>query len=140
MLGKGRLEAFLPTATGPGWVEIGLRVGSVTLAFPALWRNDEALAAHLRRSRSGYLPLVLLGTDALFAEGGADRMSGLGEVALEVLPLGLPRLAALLDRHDDVLRLRRYTAEGELIADRYQEEIESLTTTGRALSSERNLD
>jgi HD-GYP domain-containing protein (c-di-GMP phosphodiesterase class II) len=139
-LGKGRLQSYSPTAKGHGWVEIGLRCGSVTIAFPDLWRNETAIAAHLRRSRSGYCPLVLLGTDELFAETQAERLTDLGEVALEVLPLGLPRLGALLNRQDDLLRLRRYTAEGDLISDRYQEEIDSLTAIGRALSSEKNLD
>jgi HD-GYP domain-containing protein (c-di-GMP phosphodiesterase class II) len=138
-LGKGRLQAFSPTANGPGWVEIGLGFGSVTIAFPQLWRNESALRTHLRRSRSGYCPMVLVGSDELFTETGADRLVELGEIALEVLPLGLPRLGALLGRHDDLLRLRRYSAEGDLSADRYQEEIDSLTVIGRALSSERNL-
>src|SRR5262249_37784395 len=136
----GAREAFRVRANGPGWLEISLSFGSVTLAFPEVWRDEKAGRPHLRRARSGYSPLVLLGDEALFADGLAGQLVDQGEISLEVLPLGVPRLAAILQRHDATLQLRRHAAEGELIADRYQEEIDSLMASGRALSSERNLD
>jgi len=139
-LGKGALEAFRPRATGRGWVEIALAFGTVTLAFPEAWSDEEAARPHLRRARSGYSPLVLLGDESLFSERRAERFLTEGESSLEILPLGVPRLASLLHRHEAMLQLRRYAAEGELIADRYQEEIDSLVAIGRALSSERDLD
>ena len=139
-LGKGALEAFRPRATGRGWVEIALAFGSVTLAYPEAWSDEQAARPHLRRARSGYSPLVLLGDEASFTERCVERLLTEGETSLEVLPLGVLRLASLLHRHESTLQLRRYAAEGELIADRYQEEIDSLVAIGRALSSERNLD
>src|SRR5262249_21764584 len=99
-----------------------------------------ALAPHLRRSRGGYAPLVLLGENGLFHERHAERLSGDGEISLEPLPVGPARYAVLLAHHDGLLRLRRAAAEGELLAERYQFEIDNLNAIGRALSSERSID
>src|SRR5262249_54949013 len=139
-LGQGALEGFRTRSTGPGWVEISLSFGTLTLAFPEAWSDEPTRRPHLRRARSGYTPLVLLGDEALFAERFAERLLDQGEITLEVLPLGVQRLASILQRHDATLQLRRHAAEGELIADRFQEEIDSLVASGRALSSEKNLD
>jgi HD-GYP domain-containing protein (c-di-GMP phosphodiesterase class II) len=125
---------------GNGWVEVGLGFGSVTLALPEVWLDPRALAPHLRRSRSGYAPLVLLGAEDLFAEHHAERLRADGEIALETLPVSLARFAVILQQHDGLLALRRAAAEGELAAERYQFEIDSLNAIGRALSSEKSID
>jgi HD-GYP domain-containing protein (c-di-GMP phosphodiesterase class II) len=112
----------------------------VVLAFPEAWLDERARAPHLRRSRGGYAPLILLGEDALFLDHHAEQLIGEGEIALETLPLGPARLAVVLAQHDGLLRLRRAAAQGELRDERYQFEIDNLNAIGRALSSERSID
>jgi HD-GYP domain-containing protein (c-di-GMP phosphodiesterase class II) len=140
VLRAGALDAFPLRATGDGWVEVGLGWGSVTLLLPDVWLEAARLEPHLRRSRGGYAPLVFLGDDATLSAHRDVRTRADGEIALEVLPLTVTRLTALLQRHDAALRLRRAAAEEEMVSDRYQLEIDSLNAIGRALSSERNID
>ena len=140
-LASDRLQRRFPLRSrGSGWVEVGLSFGSLVFALPEVWLDGHALVPHLRRSRGGYAPLILLGDEALFLERHAERMLSDGEIALEPLPLGPVRLAVLLAQHDGLLRLRRSAAEGELLAERYQFEIDNLNAIGRALSSERSID
>src|SRR5688572_24622274 len=57
---------------GDQFVEIGLSDGSVVMVWPSLWQDRAELAPHLVRARSGYSPLVLLGSDEDFASGAVD--------------------------------------------------------------------
>jgi len=52
---------FAILASGEAWVEVGLGFGRTVLAWPSLWKDAARLEPHLRRSRCGYVPLVLLG-------------------------------------------------------------------------------
>jgi HD-GYP domain-containing protein (c-di-GMP phosphodiesterase class II) len=130
---------FEVLASGPGWVEVGLGFGRTVFAWPSLWTDAARLAAHLRRSRSGYAPLVLLGDDRSFAEHGLEGLRGEGEISLETLPLGAARLLVILANQRETLRLRRIAAESVIAAERTQFEVDELSAIGRQLSSERNI-
>jgi HD-GYP domain-containing protein (c-di-GMP phosphodiesterase class II) len=129
----------LSVTVGDRYVEIDLANGDLTLAWPDLWQDRAKLASHLLRARSGYSPLLLLGTDDEFESFGTDSLRDQGDVTLVGLPIGRERLAVLLRNHREMCRLRRTAAEGEIETDRYQYEIEELSTIGRALSSQRNI-
>jgi HD-GYP domain-containing protein (c-di-GMP phosphodiesterase class II) len=135
-----RLARHPVKARGQGWVEVELPVGSAVIAWPELWLDREKLAPHLTRARSGYTPLVLLGTDREFDTHRVDTLRQQGELAVLTLPLGIPRLAVVLRNYGELCRLRRGAAEGELLADRYQYELDELISIGRSLSSQRNID
>jgi HD-GYP domain-containing protein (c-di-GMP phosphodiesterase class II) len=135
-----RVEAKV-LARGPAWVEIGLGFGGVVFAWPPVLADERQLETHLRRSRGGYTPLVLLGDERQLP--GGEEATGLrarGEISLEPLPLGEGRVALLLTHLREALALRRAAAERELVAERLSHEIDQMTAIGRALSSERNID
>ncbi len=125
-----------------GWIELSVSDGAIVLAFPELWRDRARFAPHLTRSRSGYVSLVLLGTDADFSgtEGGLDLLRDDGDVNALSLPTGVERLLLIVRNLREHLRLRREAAEGELLSERYRYELDELNAIGRALSSERDID
>jgi HD-GYP domain-containing protein (c-di-GMP phosphodiesterase class II) len=127
-------------SAGGGFIELDIGAGSVVLAWPEIWRDRARLGPHLTRARAGYSPLVLMGTDDDFAAGAIEHLRDEGDLAACALPVGPERLILLLRNYRELCRLRREAAEGELQADRYQFEIDELTSIGRALSSQRNLD
>ncbi|MBI4509838.1 MAG: GAF domain-containing protein [Deltaproteobacteria bacterium] len=135
-----RFDQYPIRARGDGFVEVALPDGCLVMAWPDLWRDRSRLNPHLTRARAGYLPLVLLGTDAEFAALFADELRNEGEMSAQALPMGRERLAILLRNYREICRMRRESAEGELLADRYRYELDEFNAIGRALSSERNLD
>ena len=130
---------FAILASGEAWVEVGLGFGRTVLAWPSLWKDAARLEPHLRRSRCGYVPLVLLGDDPSFTERGLERLRDEGEISLETLPLSEARLVVILANERETLRLRKIAAEGVLLTERYQFEVDELSAIGRQLSSERNI-
>jgi HD-GYP domain-containing protein (c-di-GMP phosphodiesterase class II) len=134
-------RAYTVRTQGPGFVEIALetRAGAV-LCWPEVWRDRSRLAPHLLRARCGYIPLVLLGSDDEFAAHSAALLRQEGDLALHVLPLGRDRLRILLANYQELCRLRREAAEGDLLSDRYRYELDELCAIGRAVSAERNID
>lgn len=135
-----RLAALAIRMHGPACVEASFAEGSIVFAWPALWRDRGALEPHLLRSRAGYAPLVLLGSDAEFAAAQADRLRDDAFIVLETLPLGLERLRTLFRNLREECRFRREAAAGELLADRYRYEIDEINAIGRALATERDID
>ena len=133
----GGLGGFAVLARGEAWVEVGLGFGRTVLAWPALWKDAALLEPHLRRSRCGYAPLVLLGDDRSFT--GLEKLRDEGEISLETLPISEARLLVILANEQETLRLRKIAAEGEVLAERYQFEVDELSAIGRQLSSERNI-
>ena len=122
------------------WVEITLPDGGVVIAFPGLWQDRAHLEPHLTRSRSGYLTLMLAGTDDEFAAGGLDLIRDQGDVTAIALPLSPERLLVALRNAREHLHLRKEAASGELLSERYRYELDELNAIGRALSSQRDLD
>ena len=135
-----RGAAYTIVERGATWLELRHEGGAVVLTWPALWGDRAALAPHLMRARTGYAPLVLLGSDGELQQHGAADLEDELDVAVELLPLSDVRLHLLLARARGVARLRRDAAEGELLADRYRYELDELNAIGRALSSQRDLD
>src|SRR5688572_2525405 len=121
-----RFRFFQVLGHGDHFVEVGLSDGSVVLAWPDLWNDRANLAPHLVRARSGYSPLVLLGSDADFAARSIDLLRDEGDLSAEILPLGPERLVLLIRNYRELCRLRREAAEGELLADRYRYELDEL--------------
>jgi HD-GYP domain-containing protein (c-di-GMP phosphodiesterase class II) len=134
-----RLHAFSIRSRGEGYVEIALPHGGVVLAWPELWGDQARLAPHLVRARSGYFPLVLLGSDEELAARGGDALVEQGDVDAHVLPLGRERLTILLRNARQLCDLRHEAAEGAIRTDRYRYELDELNEIGRALSSERDI-
>jgi HD-GYP domain-containing protein (c-di-GMP phosphodiesterase class II) len=122
------------------WVEIALPDGAVVIAFPGLWQDRAHLEPHLVRSRSGYLTLMLAGTDEEFAAGGLDLIRDEGDITAAALPLSPARLLVALRNAREHLHLRKEAAAGELLSERYRYELDELNAIGRALSSQRDLD
>ena len=135
-----RLARYRLRARGSGWIEVDLPVGSAVFAWPDVWQDQAVLGPHLTRARSGYTPLLLLGNDRVFATNKVDELREQGELAVLDLPVGIPRLAVVLRNYGELCRLRKSAAEGELLAERYQYELDELISIGRSLSSQRNID
>jgi HD-GYP domain-containing protein (c-di-GMP phosphodiesterase class II) len=135
-----RLRGHDIRSSGPGYVEVGLTIGSTVFTWPELWRDRGRLEPHLRRARAGYAPLVLVGTDDDFREGHADVLLSEGEVSAMAIPVGAERLAIHLHNLAELCRLRRSAADGEMLSDRHESEIDEINAIGRALSSQRNID
>jgi HD-GYP domain-containing protein (c-di-GMP phosphodiesterase class II) len=140
VVGDNRFFDYTVKSRGAGFVEIGFGGGSVAFAWPELWQDAARVAAHLTRARSGYSPLVLLGDDASFAAHAADTLRNQADLSVQPIPIGRERLAILLRNYRELCHTRRDAAEGELLADRYQYEIDEINAIGRALSSERSMD
>ncbi len=138
--GDNRLRGYDLRSSGPGYVEVGFVTGSTVFTWPQLWRDGGQIDPHLRRARAGYAPVVLLGTDDDFREGRADALLEDGEVSALTLPVGIERLVIHLHNLWELCRLRRTAADGEMLSDRYQSEIDEINAIGRALSSQRNID
>jgi HD-GYP domain-containing protein (c-di-GMP phosphodiesterase class II) len=135
-----RLRGYDLRSAGTGYVEVGFATGSTVFTWPLLWRDRGRIDPHLRRARAGYAPVVLLGTDEEFREGRADTLLDEGEVSAMPLPIGVERLVIHLHNLADLCRLRRTAADGEMLSDRYESEIDEINAIGRALSSQRNID
>src|SRR5690349_12954779 len=130
-----------PVRTQDGsYVEIALPDGGLVIAFPSLWTDRDKLQPHLTRSRSGYLTLMLAGSDAEFAAGGLDVIRDEGDVTAIALPISHERLFVALRNAREHLHLRKEAAAGELLSERYRYELDELNAIGRALSSQRDLD
>src|SRR6266508_928763 len=67
-----RFKSYPIRSSDTHYVEIALPDGGVVVAFPGLWTDRERLQPHLTRSRSGYLTLMLAGSDVEFAHGSLD--------------------------------------------------------------------
>jgi HD-GYP domain-containing protein (c-di-GMP phosphodiesterase class II) len=137
--GDARFHDYTLKSRGEGFVEVGFGIGGVVFAWPELWRDGQRFASHLTRARSGYSPLVLLGDDETFLEIRGVIAREQADIALQPMPVGIDRAMILLRNYRELCRTRREAAEGELLADRYQHEIDEINAIGRALSSERNL-
>jgi HD-GYP domain-containing protein (c-di-GMP phosphodiesterase class II) len=140
IVGDTRFFDYTVRSRGQGFVEVGFGGGSVCFAWPDLWQDAGRVAAHLTRARSGYSPLVILGDDTAFAAHAADTLRNQADLSAQPIPLGRERLGILLRNYRELCHTRRDAAEGELLADRYQFEIDEINAIGRALSSQRNLD
>jgi HD-GYP domain-containing protein (c-di-GMP phosphodiesterase class II) len=135
-----RFSAYKISARDMGWVELAMPDGAAVLVFPELWTDPRRLEPHLLRSRSGYLSLVLLGSDEEFERIDLARLRDDGDILAITLPVGPARLEVLLRNLREHLHLRKDAAEGELTKERYRYELDELNAIGRALSSERDLD
>ncbi|MFH0901488.1 MAG: HD domain-containing phosphohydrolase [Pseudomonadota bacterium] len=134
------LSCYQVRSSGVGFVEIALGEGSLVLVWQELWQNPAHLQPYLVHARSGYSPLILLGTDAEFAAGAVLQLHEQAEITCQTLPIGHERLAILLKSYHDLLGVRRRAAECELLAERYRYQLDELNAIGRALSSERDID
>jgi HD-GYP domain-containing protein (c-di-GMP phosphodiesterase class II) len=135
-----RFRSYTVTHADAQHVELALPDGGLVIAFPGLWQDREHLQPHLTRSRSGYLTLMLAGTDAEFASGGLDLIRDEGDVTAIGLPVSHERLLVALRNAREHLHLRKEAAAGELMSERYRHELDELNAIGRALSSQRDLD
>ncbi len=134
-----RFKSYGLRAQGQAFVEISLGEGGVVFALPELWQDRAGLAPHLTRARSGYMSIVLLGSDAQFEGAAASALRDQGDIALIPLPLGRERLGVLLRNYRELCRLKREAAEGEMLSERYRFELDELNAIGRALSSQRDI-
>jgi HD-GYP domain-containing protein (c-di-GMP phosphodiesterase class II) len=123
-----------------GWVEVRVPDGVVELVFPELWTDRRRIEPHLTRSRSGYVSLVLVGTDEEFEQGALSLLRDDGDITALSRPIGRERLMVLLRNLREHLRMRREAAEGELTKERYRFELDEINAIGRALSSQRDID
>src|SRR5262245_52380223 len=87
-----RFKSYPVRTHDGGYLEIALPDGGLVIAFPQLWNDREKLQPHLTRSRSGYLTLMLAGSDAEFAAGGLDLIRDEGDVTAIALPISHERL------------------------------------------------
>src|SRR3990172_5835143 len=81
-----RLAGVAVRGRGPGYVELGFAGGGLVFAWPEVWQDRARVAAHLLRARSGYSPLVLLGTDPEFAAAAVDVLRDQRDIS----PIPLP--------------------------------------------------
>src|SRR5262245_20631789 len=107
-----RFRSYAVHTVETHWVEISLPDGGVVIAFPGLWTDRERLAPHLVRSRSGYLTLMLAGTDEDFTVSGLDVIRDEGDVTAIALPLSAERLLVALRNAREHLHLRKEAAAG----------------------------
>lgn len=123
------------------FVEVARGEVIVVLAWPALWRDEAAVAPHLIRARSGNYPLVLLGEPSALDGSDLDRFAASGAfMTAALLPLSVSRLAVVLRGWGDADRTRLEKAELELDLERARYENDLLIDIGRALTQERDLD
>src|SRR5262245_20555228 len=77
---------------GEDHVELALPDGGFVLVWPTLWTDRARLQTHLVRARSGYLPILLLGTDEEFARHDVSSLCNEGDVSATPLPIGRERV------------------------------------------------
>ena len=133
-----RFGVYHVTGAGPGWLEVRVGEGGLTLAAAALIRDPQALEPHLVRSAAGKTMLLIVGTDDELA--GVDTLRDKYELALVTLPLARSRLYVTMKNYLDLVALRAREFERGRTAERYRYELGELVSIARAISSERDID
>jgi len=133
-----RFGVYHVTGAGPGWLEVRVGEGGLTLAEARLLRDEGAIEPHLVRSAAGKTMLLIVGTDDELA--GVDTLRDKYELALVTLPLARSRLYVTMKNYLDLVALRAREFERGRTAERYRYELGELVSIARAISSERDID
>ena len=133
-----RFGVYHVTGAGPGWLEVRVGEGGLTLAEARLLRDERAIEPHLVRSAAGKTMLLIVGTDDELA--GVDTLRDKYELALVTLPLARSRLYVTMKNYLDLVALRAREFERGRTAERYRYELGELVSIARAISSERDID
>jgi HD-GYP domain-containing protein (c-di-GMP phosphodiesterase class II) len=133
-----RFGIYHVTGAGPGWLEVRVGEGGLTLAEARLLRDEGAIEPHLVRSAAGKTMLLIVGTDDELA--GVDTLRDKYELALVTLPLARSRLYVTMKNYLDLVALRAREFERGRTAERYRYELGELVSIARAISSERDID
>jgi HD-GYP domain-containing protein (c-di-GMP phosphodiesterase class II) len=132
-----RFGAYHVTGAGPGWLEVRVGEGGLTLASAALVKDEAAIEPHLVRSAAGKTILLLVGTDDEFI--GIEPLRDRYELAVVTLPLSRARLYVTMKNYLDLVALRAREFERGRTAERYRYELGELVSIARAISSERDI-
>ena len=132
-----RFGAYHVTGAGPGWLEVRVGEGGLTLASAALVKDEAAIEPHLVRSAAGKTILLLVGTDDDFV--GIEPLRDRYELAVVTLPLSRARLYVTMKNYLDLVALRAREFERGRTAERYRYELGELVSIARAISSERDI-
>ncbi len=140
-----RMTGYRVRRQGDGWIELEVvaqRSRSpvlLVLAWPDVWKNPEALAPHLVRARSGNYGLIMVGSDAELEEARLDAAPSDADLTAIVSPIAMVRLLLLLRTRADAIAMRMQSAALELELERSRHENDMLSSIGRALSQERDI-
>jgi HD-GYP domain-containing protein (c-di-GMP phosphodiesterase class II) len=132
-----RFAAYHVAASGPGWLEVRVGEGGLTLAAARLLGDRVALEPHLVRSASGSTQLLLIGTDDELV--GIEALRDRYDFAAVTLPVSRARLYVTMKNYLDLVALRARELERGHVAERYRGEVSELISIARAISSERDI-
>ena len=132
-----RFALYTVSGAGPGWLEVRVGEGGLTLAEARLLQNERAIEPHLVRSAAGKTMLLIVGTDEELA--GVETLRDKYELALVTLPLARARLYVTMKNYLDLVALRAREFERGRTAERYRYELGELVAIARAISSERDI-
>jgi HD-GYP domain-containing protein (c-di-GMP phosphodiesterase class II) len=140
-----RMAGYRVRRQGDGWVELEVVAQRarmpvlLVLAWPEVWKDPVQLAPHLVRVRSGNYGLIVVGSDADFADAQLDTMPGDTDITAEIAPIGMTRLLLTLRGRGDAIVQRMACASIDLELERSRHENEMMMKIGRALSQERDI-
>ncbi len=138
--GDDRFARWSVDHQGPGYLEITRADTILVMAWPELWQDPEAFAAHRTRARTGNYSLLLFGTDDEFVGGNVHQIDDVPDLLLVNVPVPPSRLLVALETRGDTTRLRSEKAALELELERARHENELLIDIGRALSQQRDIE
>src|SRR5689334_7835263 len=130
---------------GDGWIELEVVAQRarmpvlLVLAWPDVWKNEEALAPHLVRARSGNYGLIMVGADPELEDARLDAAPADADLTALSAPISMVRLLLLLRNRAEAIALRMASAALELELERSRHENDMLISIGRALSQERDI-
>ena len=140
-----RMHGYRVRRQGEGWIELEVVAQRarmpvlLVIAWPEVWRDQELLEPHLIRARSGNYSLIVVGSDAEFAEARLEMLPGDTDLTAVHAPIEMTRLLLALRTRADAIAQRMACASLELELERSRHENDMLISIGRALSQQRNI-
>nr|HEX4317517.1 HD domain-containing phosphohydrolase [Kofleriaceae bacterium] len=140
-----RMIGYRVRRQGDGWIELEVvaqRSKSPVLlvvAWPDVWRSEDALRSHLVRARSGNYALLLCGSDDELDEGRLAELPSDVDITAISAPMSMTRLLLQLRSRADAIAMRINAATIEIELERSRHENDMLISIGRALSQERDI-
>ena len=140
-----RMLGYRVRRQGEGWIELEVVAQRarmpvlLVIAWPEVWRDQELLRPHLVRARSGNYSMIVVGSDAEFAEARLEMLPGDTDLTAVHAPIEMTRLLLALRTRADAIAQRMACASLELELERSRHENDMLISIGRALSQQRNI-
>src|SRR6185503_3218861 len=107
-----RMTGYRVRRQGDGWIELEVVAQRtrnpvlLVLAWPEVWKDNEALQPHLVRARSGNYGLIYVGDDPELEEAKLDNAPSDSDITALHKPIGMARMLLLLRTRAEAIAMR----------------------------------